>query len=146
MVWHSSRVMGCGVSECNNNTALWVCHYHPVGNVIGQLPFSKRNKPSDMGECDNVDALPDPMPVATPKKGSCLSDGTLCSVAGAGGVTTCGGGVKNPIYGCRCAKGIRGSDGQDCSPNIDSTSSSRRLMSAIVLCSLVAVVQLHRLL
>ena len=60
MVWHSTRKIGCAVAECESTTALWVCMYYPGGNLQGQLPFCKSNRPSDMGACSNLDLIADP--------------------------------------------------------------------------------------
>ena len=116
-VWHSTRKVGCGVSQCADGATLFACQYFPAGNYVGELPFCKANKPSDMGSCGNLASLPDPTGLTcTAGQGSCLSDGTICSV-GAGGVGTCGGGGDTPVLGCSCAGtgsrrvGDSGSDG-----------------------------------
>jgi len=39
MVWHSTTQLGCGKALCVNQAQLWVCHYAPAGNFIGQRPY-----------------------------------------------------------------------------------------------------------
>ena len=59
-IWHSTTHVGCGVSQCNDHSVLWVCQYYPGGNTVGQLPFCKQNKPSDMGACSDLSSQSDP--------------------------------------------------------------------------------------
>lgn len=116
MVWHSTRLIGCGVAECGDDTSLWVCQYYPGGNYQGQLPFCKSNKPADMGQCDNIDTKSDPSSMTcSAGTGSCDSDGALCSGEGTSGATTCGSGGDDPTHGCLCANGLEssGSSGEE---------------------------------
>lgn len=39
MVWSSTRELGCAAQVCDNREQLWVCHYRPAGNYVGQKPF-----------------------------------------------------------------------------------------------------------
>lgn len=40
MVWADTTDVGCGVARTeNNNREVWVCHYAPGGNVVGQRPY-----------------------------------------------------------------------------------------------------------
>ena len=42
MIWADTRSVGCGVSTCNTNarhTQMWVCHYDPIGNILGERPY-----------------------------------------------------------------------------------------------------------
>jgi len=98
-IWHSTTHIGCGVSQCADDSVLYVCQYYPAGNFVGQLPFCKANKPSDMGQCSDLDTIADPSGLTcTAGTGSCLSDGTICSTAD--GATTCGAGGSTPVTGC----------------------------------------------
>ncbi len=36
LVWRSTRMIGCGMSECKGMD-VWVCHYDPPGNVEGRF-------------------------------------------------------------------------------------------------------------
>lgn len=38
MVWHDTRHLGCGISECNDMLIV-VCHYEPKGNYLGRVPY-----------------------------------------------------------------------------------------------------------
>lgn len=38
MVWHDTRHLGCGISECDG-MRLVVCHYEPKGNYLGRVPY-----------------------------------------------------------------------------------------------------------
>ena len=60
-IWHATTHVGCGVSQCNDHSVLWVCQYYPAGNYMGQLPFCKSNKPSDMGACPDLSSQSDPV-------------------------------------------------------------------------------------
>lgn len=39
VVWHDTTEIGCARSFCPNQGQIWVCHYHPFGNVIGEKPY-----------------------------------------------------------------------------------------------------------
>lgn len=42
IVWAETTQVGCGVSVCQNGNTqkeIWVCHYDPLGNYIGEKPF-----------------------------------------------------------------------------------------------------------
>lgn len=41
LVWNASKRLGCGRSTCTSNgyEEVWVCHYDPPGNFIGQWPY-----------------------------------------------------------------------------------------------------------
>lgn len=40
MVWVDTTEVGCAVARTDNNKReVWVCHYNPGGNVVGQRPY-----------------------------------------------------------------------------------------------------------
>jgi pathogenesis-related protein 1 len=39
MVWKSTTEIGCGKAVCPDHSQIWVCHYKPAGNIIGQRPY-----------------------------------------------------------------------------------------------------------
>lgn len=39
MVWHATETLGCAYRLCADQGQVWVCHYRPAGNLIGQRPF-----------------------------------------------------------------------------------------------------------
>ncbi|WP_295384135.1 CAP domain-containing protein [uncultured Thiodictyon sp.] len=39
MVWASTTQVGCAYRVCANDEQVWVCHYRPAGNIIGQPPY-----------------------------------------------------------------------------------------------------------
>ena len=39
LVWRSTREVGCARSVCPDQGQVWVCNYHPAGNIIGHSPF-----------------------------------------------------------------------------------------------------------
>lgn len=42
IVWRGTQFVGCGKAACKTDqfhTVIWVCNYHPPGNVVGQPPF-----------------------------------------------------------------------------------------------------------
>uniref|UniRef100_A0A803U0N9 ShKT domain-containing protein n=1 Tax=Anolis carolinensis TaxID=28377 RepID=A0A803U0N9_ANOCA len=45
MIWHSSNQIGCALAFCpqSTNTFIYVCHYCPGGNILGQekKPYKK---------------------------------------------------------------------------------------------------------
>lgn len=140
IVWHSTRFVGCGVSECGDDRALWVCQYYPAGNWVSELPFCKHSKPSDMGKCATTDSLPDPAGLECRSgTGSCGSTGGFCSGRGTGGATTCGKGTWLPVYNCKCENGISaaGSSGLyvgDTGTGAALAASALRLLSVLSLC------------
>lgn len=38
IVWADTREVGCGHSICGG-AEVWVCHYHPQGNIRGKRPY-----------------------------------------------------------------------------------------------------------
>ena len=116
MVWHSTRKIGCGVSQCSDGASLFVCQYWPGGNMMGELPFCKAGKPADMDECAGLASESDPPGASescVTRAGSCGSDGSVCTGdSGSGaGEETCGGGGETPTHGCACGEdsGVQGS-------------------------------------
>jgi len=39
IVWRNTTELGCGKALCVDKAQLWVCHYAPAGNFIGQKPY-----------------------------------------------------------------------------------------------------------
>jgi pathogenesis-related protein 1 len=39
MVWKNTTEVGCGKAVCPDNSQIWVCHYQPAGNYIGEHPY-----------------------------------------------------------------------------------------------------------
>jgi pathogenesis-related protein 1 len=39
VVWRDTTEVGCARSFCSNQGQIWVCHYRPFGNLIGQKPY-----------------------------------------------------------------------------------------------------------
>ncbi|MFI3122409.1 MAG: CAP domain-containing protein [Methylococcales bacterium] len=39
VVWKDTTQVGCGKAVCTDNSQVWVCHYTPAGNFIGQKPY-----------------------------------------------------------------------------------------------------------
>jgi uncharacterized protein YkwD len=39
LVWKASKTVGCGMAFCADKAQVWVCNYHPVGNVAGERPY-----------------------------------------------------------------------------------------------------------
>ena len=39
IVWKQSKIVGCGRAFCEDKSQVWVCNYHPPGNVVGQSPY-----------------------------------------------------------------------------------------------------------
>lgn len=109
MVWYSTRKIGCGVSECDG-ASLFVCQYFPGGNMMGQLPFCKDNKPDGMGSCQDLASYADPSPCVAPA-GSCGSDGSVCSTAR--GATTCGNIEGSDVTDCAATPGPPTADTTD---------------------------------
>lgn len=39
MVWRATREVGCGVARTADGSHIWVCRYHPAGNMVGERPY-----------------------------------------------------------------------------------------------------------
>lgn len=39
LVWRRTREVGCGVAQCTDKSQVWVCHYRPAGNWVGERPY-----------------------------------------------------------------------------------------------------------
>jgi pathogenesis-related protein 1 len=39
MVWQTTTALGCGHAVCADSSQLWVCHYFPQGNYVGERPY-----------------------------------------------------------------------------------------------------------
>jgi len=39
VVWRDTTEIGCARSYCPDQGQIWVCHYSPVGNLIGRKPY-----------------------------------------------------------------------------------------------------------
>ena len=39
VVWRSTTELGCGWAQCATGYVVYVCRYHPAGNVIGSQPY-----------------------------------------------------------------------------------------------------------
>jgi pathogenesis-related protein 1 len=39
VVWSDTRRVGCGAAVCGDNSQVWVCHYEPAGNWLGEKPY-----------------------------------------------------------------------------------------------------------
>jgi pathogenesis-related protein 1 len=40
MVWHNTLKVGCAMATCGNtHEQVWVCHYSPAGNIVGETPY-----------------------------------------------------------------------------------------------------------
>lgn len=39
VVWEKTTAVGCAKAVCDDLSQVWVCHYEPAGNIIGQQPF-----------------------------------------------------------------------------------------------------------
>jgi uncharacterized protein YkwD len=39
VVWKSTAEVGCGMTFCSDKAQIWVCHYSPRGNMVGQRPY-----------------------------------------------------------------------------------------------------------
>ena len=81
--------------------------------MMGELPFCKAGKPSDMDACANLDAQSDPPGASescVTSAGTCGSDGTVCSGESGTGEETCGAGIVTPNTGCSCGDDGSGDD------------------------------------
>jgi pathogenesis-related protein 1 len=125
MIWHTTTHIGCGVSQCPDSSTLFVCQYHAGGNYVGELPFCKSSRPSNMAACSNLDSLADPTGLAcVAGQGACPSDGTVCSTMDTA-VTTCGSNNPAPRTSCAGGGSSGGTDGEgNSSPAVASSSDS----------------------
>lgn len=39
LIWKSTTQVGCAKAMCPDSAQIWVCHYAPSGNYIGQKPY-----------------------------------------------------------------------------------------------------------
>lgn len=39
MIWRMTTQIGCAKAVCDNSAQVWVCHYSPPGNYVGERPF-----------------------------------------------------------------------------------------------------------
>ncbi|WP_303903212.1 CAP domain-containing protein [Thiohalomonas denitrificans] len=39
IVWEETEEVGCAKRICPDQSQLWVCRYHPPGNVVGRKPY-----------------------------------------------------------------------------------------------------------
>ncbi|MDH4317210.1 MAG: CAP domain-containing protein [Desulfobulbaceae bacterium] len=39
LIWSDSTEVGCSFALCDDQSQIWVCNYHPAGNIVGQKPF-----------------------------------------------------------------------------------------------------------
>lgn len=39
MIWRTTKQVGCAKSACSDGGQIWVCHYSPPGNYVGQKPY-----------------------------------------------------------------------------------------------------------
>ena len=39
VIWKSTKEVGCAAYQCGDKSQVWVCQYHPAGNIIGLKPF-----------------------------------------------------------------------------------------------------------
>ena len=39
MIWENTAKFGCAKAVCTDNSQVWVCHYYPEGNYVGQKPY-----------------------------------------------------------------------------------------------------------
>ncbi len=40
MIWRTTKYVGCAKSACiDDGGQIWVCHYSPTGNYLGQKPY-----------------------------------------------------------------------------------------------------------
>jgi uncharacterized protein YkwD len=39
VVWKDTQQVGCGMAICASKDQVWVCHYYPPGNYVGQRPY-----------------------------------------------------------------------------------------------------------
>ena len=58
MVWAGTRKMGCGMASCGEKGTVWVCHFWPAGNVVGQTPSCASHVHDDMDMCPGATSAP----------------------------------------------------------------------------------------
>jgi len=40
IVWRDTSKVGCGMATCSDShEQVWVCHYSPAGNIVGETPY-----------------------------------------------------------------------------------------------------------
>jgi pathogenesis-related protein 1 len=39
LIWKTTTHLGCAKATCGDSAQVWVCHYAPPGNYIGQKPY-----------------------------------------------------------------------------------------------------------
>jgi len=40
IVWRDTSKVGCGMGTCrDSHEQIWVCHYAPAGNIVGETPY-----------------------------------------------------------------------------------------------------------
>lgn len=39
IIWKTTKEIGCANAMCGDGSQVWVCHYSPAGNYIGQKPY-----------------------------------------------------------------------------------------------------------
>lgn len=39
IVWESTKEVGCAAALSGDKSQVWVCNYHPPGNIIGKRPY-----------------------------------------------------------------------------------------------------------
>jgi pathogenesis-related protein 1 len=39
LVWRDTKEVGCAMAVCPDKAQIWVCNYHPAGNMIGKKPY-----------------------------------------------------------------------------------------------------------
>lgn len=60
MVWAGTKKVGCGMASCGEKGTVWVCHFWPPGNVVGEVPFCEENMLGGMGRCPGSGSVPQP--------------------------------------------------------------------------------------
>ena len=43
LMWEKTTQVGCGAHTCANGYSVFVCHYHPPGNQLGQSLFTQEH-------------------------------------------------------------------------------------------------------
>lgn len=39
LIWTETKEVGCGRAICRKGEEIWVCNYHPEGNITGKRPY-----------------------------------------------------------------------------------------------------------
>lgn len=39
VVWATTEALGCARQVCADKAQIWVCQYHPAGNIVGRRPY-----------------------------------------------------------------------------------------------------------